>query len=91
MAQLTCEVSEGLRKAEATVMIRTFDGRREFLPVDREFLTREGNKYFLPVGLIHTSEGENAALIELPSEADSGANRVWVRLDHLRLTSETVR
>jgi hypothetical protein len=35
MAQLVCDVSEGVRAAEATVKVVTFEGRPEFMPVDR--------------------------------------------------------
>jgi hypothetical protein len=53
MAMVLWEVKDGLRPAEAGVMIRDFHGRREFLPVDRSMLSKEGNRYYLSVGLIH--------------------------------------
>lgn len=84
MAQVLCEVSEGLRKAEATVRLITYDGRPEFLPVDRGLLSEQGGRYYLSVGLIHVSHEKGAALVALPIEADSGAHRVWVKLDHLK-------
>jgi hypothetical protein len=84
MAQVVCEVSEGLRKAEATVKLVTFDGRPEFLPVDRGLVTIEGDRSYLSVGLVHVSNDQQAALVSLPVEADSGAHRVWVRLDALK-------
>ena len=85
MAQVVCEVSEGLRKAEATVKLVSYDGRPEFLPVDRGLLSAENGRQFLSVGLLHISQAKKAALVSLPVEADSGAHRVWVRLEHLRL------
>jgi hypothetical protein len=84
MAQVICEVSEGLRKAEATVKLVTFDGRPEFLPVDRGFLSSEDGKDYLSVPIIHISDDKKAALIALPVEADSGAHRVWVHLDRIK-------
>jgi len=84
MAQVLCQVSEGLRASEATVRLTGYDGRPEFLPVDRGLLSMEGNSCFLSVGLIHISGEKKAALVSLPVEADSGAHRVWVSLDHLR-------
>jgi hypothetical protein len=90
MAQVLCEVSKGLRESEATVSITTLEGRPEFLPVDRGMLSKEGNRYLLSVGLIHMSESEDAALVELPDEADSGAHRIWVKLSDLRQSSEAV-
>lgn len=84
MAQVICEVSEGLRTSEATVKLVTFDGRPEFLPVDRGLLSAEGDKYFLSVPIIHVNHEKKAALIALPVEADSGAHRVWVHLDRIK-------
>ena len=72
MAQVVCEVSEGLRKAEATVKLVSYDGRPEFLPVDRGLLSAENGSQYLSVGLLHISPEKKAALISLPVEADSG-------------------
>jgi len=85
MAQVLCEVSEGLRDSEATVKLATYENRSEYLPVDRGLLSEEGGKYYLAVGLIHVNMDRRIALVSLPVEADSGAHRVWVRLDHLKL------
>ena len=84
MAQVLCEVSEGLRSAEATVKLSVYDGSHEFLPVDRGLLSEEDGKQYLSVGLIHISDEKKAALVSLPVEADSGAHRVWVRVDRLK-------
>lgn len=84
MASVLCEVSEGLRKSEAPVKRLTYDGRPEFLPVDHGLLSEEGGKCYLSVGLVHVSQEKQAALVSLPVEADSGAHRVWMRLDHLK-------
>ena len=81
---MLCQVSDGLRTAEATVRLTSYDGRPEFLPVDRGLLSREGNNDYLSVGLIHISGEKQAALVSLPVEADSGAHRVWVNLDQLK-------
>src|SRR5437763_9328707 len=84
MPQVICEVSEGLRKSEATAKLSTYDGRPEFLPVDRGLLSEEGGKHYLSVGVVHISDEKKAALVSLPVEAGSGAPRVWVKLDHLK-------
>lgn len=78
MAQVLCEVSEGLRDSERTVAVKDIYGHRQFLRVENEFLTREKGKHYLPVGIVHLTR-QNQALIELPHEADSGAHRLWVR------------
>jgi hypothetical protein len=83
MAQLLCEVSDGLRAAEATVKVRDYEGRTEYLPADRALLAQRAGKDYLPVRIIYHDEGKRAALVELPAEADSGAHRIWVRLSDL--------
>jgi hypothetical protein len=83
MAQLLCEVGPGLRAAEATVKVRDYEGRPEFLPTDRHLLARVNGHHFLPVRVIIHDEGRRAALVELPVEADSGAHRIWVRSSDL--------
>jgi len=84
MAKVLCEVSDGLRNSEATVKLTTYDGRPEFIPVDRGLLSEEDGAHYLSVRLIHVSHEKRAALVSLPVEADSGAHRVWVKLDHLK-------
>src|SRR5260221_131140 len=81
MAQVLCEVSEGLRASEATVKLLTYENRSEYLPVDQGLISEEGGKHYLSVGLLHVNREKNAALVSLPVEADSGAHRVWVNLD----------
>jgi hypothetical protein len=89
MAWVQCEVSEGLRRSEATVKLMTYEGRSEFIPVDRGLLSEKGENHFLSVGLVHLSPEQEAALVSLPVEADSGAHRVWVRLSALKQEQET--
>jgi hypothetical protein len=88
MATLICEVSEGARKAEATVTVKDYQGRREFLPVDRELIADEGGKHYLPVTIIHIDETKKLALVGLPVEADSGAHRIWVKFSQLHHHTE---
>ena len=83
MAQVVCEVSAGLRDSEKTVAVRDIQGRRQFLRVEQDFLTHEGEQSYLPVGVVQaTADGK--VLIELPHEADSGANRLWIKRSDLR-------
>jgi hypothetical protein len=80
MTHVVCEVSDGLRPAEATVGVRDYTGRTEYLPVHRDLLARSNGKHLLPVYLIARDVAQGAALILLPDEADSGASQIWVRL-----------
>jgi hypothetical protein len=89
-ALVACEVSEGLRPSEVTVSVADVRGKRQFLRVPRDFLTFEGGKWFLPVGVIH-DDRVGPVLVEFPHEADSGANRIWVAREdyHLLIPSST--
>jgi hypothetical protein len=84
MATLRCEnVLEGLRASEAVATFRDYRGRRHFLRVERDFLSQEGGHYYLPIGVVHVDLRTNLVLIELPHEAETGANRLWVTQDQL--------
>jgi hypothetical protein len=85
MALLFCtRVDPGLRPAEVTVTVEEYDGRPQYFPIDRGMLTTCDGKIYLSVGIIHEDPSRQVALISLPEEADSGANRLWVNLDQIR-------
>src|SRR6516162_8612517 len=67
-----CNVSEGLRKAEATVTVSEYDGTSQHFPLDRGLITKAGGRSAIPVGVI-----------QYTGEADSGTQRIWVRLSDL--------
>jgi hypothetical protein len=84
MTHVICEVGDGLRPSEATVVVHNYSGRSEYLPVDRGMLVRMNGKHLLPVRLIYQDDSKGAAFVELPDEADSGTSRIWVRLTDIR-------
>jgi hypothetical protein len=81
---LECQVENGLRPQEATVMVKDFHGQTEFMPLDRGMLEHGGEKRYVPVALIHVDTRNKAALVGLPIEADSGAHRIWVKVQDLK-------
>lgn len=83
MALLKCKVSNGLRDAEKTVEVSEYSGRREFLPVDEGMIEQRGKSTFLPVTVLQVDKNNNAAIVSLPVETDSGAHRIWVKLSDL--------
>ncbi len=79
MAQIRCEsVSEGLRASEALAIFRDYRGRRHFIRVERDFLSQIGGHFYLPVGVVGVDPRSRLILVELPHEAETGANRLWV-------------
>jgi hypothetical protein len=84
MALVVCEqVGKGLRSSERTVLIRDIHGRKEYLRVEADFLTIQGNRALLPVAKVFEDKDRAIALIELPQESESGTNRLWMRAGDL--------
>jgi hypothetical protein len=79
MALIPCEATEGPRPGFKVVGVASLEGHSEYLTIEERFLVRRGNDYLLPVRLIGRDRRYNTALVQLPVEADSGANRVWVK------------
>lgn len=78
MATIFCEVTAGIRESERTVSVRDYSGRAQFLRVEQGFLRDINGRKCLPVGIVGRDDSKALALIELPHEADSGVNRLWV-------------
>jgi len=91
MASMVCEIINipGAPVAEKTVAVRTSSGRKEYLTVPTKFLREEGGQHYLPVALIQRDRNKGA-LVQLPAEADSGANRVWVPPETFQEPAENV-
>jgi hypothetical protein len=84
MRQLRCdELKRGFRDSEVFAYFRDYNGRRHHIQVERNFLTQENGHIFLPIGVVHVDPRTNLVLIELPHEAATGANRLWVTQDQL--------
>ncbi len=79
MAKIRCEVSEGLRSSEVVANFFDYHGRKHFIRVERDFLSEENGRKLLPVGIVHVDQKNKAVLIELPHEAETGANRLWIK------------
>jgi len=91
MAEILCDqVGQGLRESERTVSVKDVHGRRQYITVEHDFLTvTPEKKYYLPVGVVHVDRKTGALLVELPHEAYSGANRLWVSSQDLLEPTET--
>ncbi len=84
MAELRVEkVSEGLRPSEAVATLRDYRSRRHFIRVERDYLSVKNGDTYLPIAVVHVDPGTRAVLIELPHEAETGANRLWVTQEQL--------
>jgi hypothetical protein len=84
MAKLRCEnVTAGLRPSEAVAVLIDVRNRRHFIRVERDFLSDVRGAQYLPVGIVNVDPKSRLVLVELPHEAETGANRLWVKADQL--------
>ena len=91
MAHIRCDdLSEGLRDSEVVARFQDDRGRKHFLRVEREVLSEAEGQYCLPVGIVHVDPETKLTLVELPYEAETGANRLWVRPEQLVRSVEAV-
>lgn len=90
MALLKCEVKEGPRAGFKAVGVPSIEGHTEYLAIEERFLVPRGGELLLPVLPVGRDRRYNTVLVQLPLEADSGANRVWVRGDLLTETPDEV-
>ncbi len=79
MIKILCEeVSPGLREADAILTFLDVHRRRHFLQIERDFLVAHNGNFYLPVGFVYRDPRTGAFLIELPHEAETGVNRLWI-------------
>lgn len=81
MALIRCEASEGPRSGCKAVGVPSVEGHTEYLVVEDRFLIERDGERYLAVGVVGKDYRQGLTLVQLPFEADSGANRVWVRAD----------
>ncbi len=78
------EITEGSRAGWKTVGVASVEGYTEYLMIEERFLVKRGDKLLLSVRVVARDPNHDTALIQLPFEADSGANRVWVAKSALK-------
>jgi hypothetical protein len=89
MVRVLCAgVSRGLRAADVIATLRDFHDRNHFLQIEKDFLSQDNGHSYLPVSLVQRDPQTGAVLIELPHEAETGVNRIWVRAADLLGMSE---
>jgi hypothetical protein len=85
LPEVRCEVTQGgILPNGVTARVRGADGRRQALQVTRGMVNRHEDSDYLPIGIVQIDRKHRRVLIELPTEADSGVNRMWVEFDDLR-------
>ena len=80
MLYLECEVKrpEALGNGHVIAEVTDRSGRREQVAVEEAYLVRRAGRTFLPVWFISQDPNTRLVQVELPQEAASGVNRIWV-------------
>jgi hypothetical protein len=88
LPEVECSIALGFREGELAVGVPDETRKRQHLRVNENLVASEGGKQYLAVGIVELDYKHKRALIELPHEADSGANRLWVPFAFFRRGSE---
>ncbi len=75
-----CEAVEpGFIDREVTVTIRAYKpGHEEYVRGAADSVIEDGGRSYLYIGVVRQDFATKAWLIQLPTEADSGTQRMWV-------------
>ena len=90
LPQVECvlETESGLF-GTSVIYILDADEHPQYLRVPKGDVVRHEGKPYLDVAVIEVDSRGGRALVEWPSEADSGARRVWVPLPRFRRQGES--
>jgi hypothetical protein len=81
MLYLECEVKRPVALGNGHIIAELTDhgGQREQVAVEETFLVQRAGRTFLPVWFISQDPRSKLVQVELPQEAASGVNRIWVQ------------
>jgi hypothetical protein len=82
--EVECEATPSSLYDTEVVGVPDETDNHHFLRVARGMVHRSDSKAYLPVGIVDVDRRHGRVLIQLPYEADSGANRLWIPLDRFR-------
>ncbi|OWK45818.1 hypothetical protein [Fimbriiglobus ruber] len=88
--EIRCDdVKPGMRNSERIAVFSDHTGKKHYIRVEADFLSTIGGVHYLPVGLVQIDRDSGYRLVELPHEAETGANRLWIKPENIR-TVESV-
>jgi hypothetical protein len=82
--EVECEATPSPLYDTEVVAVPDETDNRHFLRVAQGVVHRSNGKSYLPIGIVEVDRRRGRVLIQLPYEADSGANRLWVPLGRFR-------
>jgi hypothetical protein len=89
LPDVECIVEPGPIPKLLSVGVPDEDNRYHYLRVGKGQVVEDGGKHYLFIGIVDIDYKNRRVLIELPDEADSGANRLWVPFARFRQEKET--
>jgi hypothetical protein len=90
MSHVPSTILEGPRHGFKTAAVQTAEGMTEYMTIEERFIKTQGGISYIPVLVVGEDPHKQVALIRLPVEADSGANRVWVRSSEVLEEDEVI-
>lgn len=83
MLYIECTVKRpsALGNGHIIAEIQDHTGQREQVAVEEAYLLKRGSRIFLPVWFISQDQNSKLVQVELPQEAASGVNRIWLQPD----------
>jgi hypothetical protein len=82
--EIECEATPSSLYGTEVVGVLDETENRHFLRVAQGMVHKSDGKAYLPIGIVEVDRRKQRVLIQLPYEADSGANRLWVPLNRFR-------
>ena len=82
--EVECETTPSDLYETEVVGVPDETGNIHFLRLAQGAVHRVGEKSYLPIGIVEVDQRRGRVLIQLPIEADSGANRLWIPLKQFR-------
>jgi hypothetical protein len=82
--EIACQVRAGDADWEVVVTVEDEDGRKQHLSVSKGMVDSDKDRNWLGIGVVQIDYPRKRVLVELPVEADSGANRLWMPFSSFR-------
>jgi hypothetical protein len=84
LPEIECSITPGIREDEWSVRIPDENGKRQNLRVNKSLVSERSDMHYLAIGVVDLDYKRKRALVELPHEADSGVNRLWIPFTSFR-------
>lgn len=84
LPEVACTTRPGFLSNELTVSVLDEKGKTQNLRVNKNLVSEKNGTQYLAIGVVEVDYRNRRALVELPHEADSGANRLWVPFSSFR-------